>query len=106
MDISNKVMEITIWHYFLLMKAETGWKYMKSYGAKLTILSLDQQIITQMIMMKNVRKSNSVQVMICLWKKKKLFDIIIVATSVFNDGNKYYPQVFVDDCFYKLMVKI
>ena len=39
---------------------------MKSYRAKLTILSLDQQIITQMIMMKNVRKSNSVQVMICL----------------------------------------
>ena len=39
-------------------------------------------------------------------KKKKLFDIIIVATSVFNDGNKYYPQVFLDDCFYKLMVKI
>ena len=35
-------------------------------------------------------------------KALKVYGIIIVARSVFNDGNKYYPQVFLDDCLYKL----
>ena len=28
--------------------------------------------------------------------------VIIVARAVFNENNKYYPQVFLDECFYKL----
>ena len=25
--------------------------------------------------------------------------------SIFNDGSKYYPQVFLDNCLYKLAVQ-
>ena len=32
----------------------------------------------------------------------KFYGIIIVARSVSNDGSKYYPQVFLDDCLYEL----
>ena len=31
-----------------------------------------------------------------------VYGILIVARSVSNDGNKYHPQVFLDDCLYKL----
>ena len=31
------------------------------------------------------------------------YDIVIVVRSVFNDGNKYHPQLFLDDCLYKLV---
>ena len=48
--------------FFLLMKADTTWKRMKKYGAKLKTM-LNLQIITQMIMMKNIWKSNSIQMM-------------------------------------------
>ena len=27
--------------------------------------------------------------------------IIIVARAVFHENNKYYPQVFLDECLYK-----
>ena len=37
-----------------------------------------------------------------LKKTLKLHDIIIFIRSVFNDGNKHYPQVFLDDCPEKL----
>ena len=30
--------------------------------------------------------------------------IIIVARTVFQENNKYYPQVFLDECMYKLCV--
>lgn len=32
-------------------------------------------------------------------------DVIIVVMSIFNDGSKYYPQVFLDNCLYKLAVQ-
>ena len=28
--------------------------------------------------------------------------VIIVVTAVFHENNKYYPQVFSDECLYKL----
>ena len=28
--------------------------------------------------------------------------MIIVVTALFYENNKYYPQVFLDECFYKL----
>ena len=49
---------------------------MKKY-AKLKIL-LDQQILTQMIIIKNILKSNL----------HELHEVIIVPRSVFNDENK------------------
>ena len=59
------------------MKAKKNSKSMKKYGAKLKIL-LDQQILTQMIIIKNILKSNL----------HELHEVIIVPRSVFNDENK------------------
>lgn len=35
-------------------------------------------------------------------KMLKLYDMVIVVRSVFLEGNKYYPQVFLDECLQKL----
>ena len=35
-------------------------------------------------------------------KMLKLQDMVIVVRSVFLEGNKYYPQVFLDECLQKL----
>ena len=35
-------------------------------------------------------------------KKTLELHMIIVVRSVFDEGNKYYLQVFLDDCLYKL----
>ena len=32
----------------------------------------------------------------------KLHNITIVLRSAFQEDNKYYPQVFLDECLYKL----
>ena len=32
----------------------------------------------------------------------KLYKMLIVVRSVFHEGNKYYQQVFLGKCFYKL----
>ena len=38
-----------------------------------------------------------------MMKNIKLYNMVIVVRSVFHDGNKYYyPQVFLDECLYKL----
>ena len=37
-----------------------------------------------------------------LKKQLELSDIMVVLRFVFNDGNKHYPQVFLNDSFYKL----
>ena len=37
-----------------------------------------------------------------LKKRLELRNLIIVARSVFHEGNKYYPQVFLVKCLYKL----
>ena len=31
-----------------------------------------------------------------------LYNMIILIRSVFHEGDKYYPQVFLDECFDKL----
>ena len=37
---------------------------------------------------------------------KKILELhniaIIVFRSVFHDGNKYHPNIFIDDCLFKL----
>ena len=35
-------------------------------------------------------------------KMLNLYDLTIVARSVFEDDTKYYPQVFLDECLYEL----
>ena len=35
-------------------------------------------------------------------KELKIYDIMIVIRSVFNDNNKYYPQIHLDEFLYKL----
>ena len=35
-------------------------------------------------------------------KTLKLHNLTVVARSVFQEDNKYYPQVFLDECFYEL----
>ena len=70
----------------------------KNIQSKLKIL-LDQQIITQMIMRKikfNLHDD------LPLKKSLELSGIIVVVTSFFNDRNKHYPQVFLNDFFKKL----
>ena len=37
-----------------------------------------------------------------LKKTIELHNIITVVVSVFNNSNKYYPRVFLDECLYKL----
>ena len=35
-------------------------------------------------------------------KTLKSRSMVIIVRSVFHEGNKYYPQVFLNECFYKL----
>lgn len=37
-------------------------------------------------------------------KTLELRNMIIVVTSVFHKGNKHYPQVFLEECLYKLWI--
>ena len=37
-----------------------------------------------------------------LTKTLRLYNMIVVVRSVFRDGNKYYSQVFLDECLHKL----
>ena len=37
-------------------------------------------------------------------KTLELRNMIIVVSSVFHEGNKYYPQVFLEECLYKLWI--
>ena len=35
-------------------------------------------------------------------KTIEIFSMIIVVRAVFHGNNKFYPQVFLDECLYKL----
>ena len=35
-------------------------------------------------------------------KKSKFFNLTIIARTVFEEDDKYYPQIFLNDCFYEL----
>ena len=54
-----------------------------------------------MIMMKNVSKSN-LDDELPLNKTIKAPSMIIVVRAVFHENNKYYPQISLDECLYKL----
>ena len=40
-----------------------------------------------------------------LTKMLELHSMIIIVRSFFHEGGKHYPQVFLDNCFYKLVKK-
>ena len=35
-----------------------------------------------------------------LRKTLELYNMVIVVRSIFHEGSKHYPQVFLDECFY------
>ena len=37
-----------------------------------------------------------------LKKTLKLYNLVIAVRPVFHGGSKYYPQIFLDECLYKL----
>ena len=105
-------MEINIWLKFLLVKAKRSWKIKKKYGAKLKLL-LHQQIKVKALITSTNNSSDDYDEKymkikfhsdddLPLKKTLELYDIMIVVRSVFNDGSKYYPHVFLDYCFSKL----
>ena len=59
---SKKLMKVTIWHKFLLMKTKTTWTFMENFAEKSKMI-LDQKIIPRM--MQSIWKSDSIKMMIC-----------------------------------------
>ena len=55
-----------------------------------------------MIMMKNIWKSNLCQMTSYDRKTIEIPSIVIAVRAVFRKNNKYYPQMFLDECLYKL----
>ena len=53
-----------------------------------------------MIMMKKIKFN--LDEWLPLNKTIEIPSIVIVARAIFHENNKYYPQVCLDDCFYKL----
>ena len=35
-------------------------------------------------------------------KTMEIYNVTIVVRSTFHENNKYYPQVFLDECLYKI----
>ena len=67
----------------------------EQYGSKLTFV-LDQQIITQMIMMKNMKIKFTSYDGLPLKKSLDSCGIIKVVTYAFNKSSKKYLQIFLD----------
>ena len=40
-----------------------------------------------------------------LGKTLKITDVVILIRPIFNDSNKYYPLVFVEECLHKIFQK-
>ena len=49
-------------------------------------------------------KTNLIQMTIYFLKTRKLYNILKVVKSVFNEDTKWYLQVFLDECFYKFQM--
>ena len=57
-------------------------------------ISLDQKLKTKMIMMKNIWKSNLIQMTKFLLIKREIPVLVMVVRAVFHEKNKYYSYVF------------
>ena len=82
------------------MIAKKKLKNMKNYGVKSDIY-LRQWLKTQIIMMKNIWKSN-LNDELPLNKMIEIPSMIIVVRAVFHKSNSYYPQDFSNKFLYKL----
>ena len=52
-----------------------------------------------MIMIKNIWKSN------LIWMITNLRNLVVLVRAIiFHEGNKYYPEVLLDECLYKLWI--
>ena len=72
-------------------------KNIENYGIKLKIL-LGQWLILRVIIMKNISKSNLIQMIICFYNRT------IAVRSVFQKDEKFYLQVFLDEVMkYKML---
>ena len=56
-----------------------------------------------MIMMKNIWKSNLIQVTSYLQKTIDFHSTVIVVRAIFHESNKYYAQVLLGEYWYKLL---
>ena len=85
--------------YLVLVPADESKDTLKKYEelwSKMKISS-DQKLIAYMIMMKILWKSNLIWTMTYLLSNEKL-ELHIFVRAVFHEGNKYYPQAFLDEC--------
>ena len=65
-------------------------------------IQLGQQLRTQIIKMKNIWKTKfNPDDELPLNKAIEIPGMIIVVRTLFYENNKYYPQVFFDECLYK-----
>ena len=55
-----------------------------------------------MIMIKSIKIKFDADDELPLNKTIKIPVMIIVARAIFYENNKYYPQIFLDECLYKL----
>ena len=77
------------------------WRSMKNYGAKSEIIKSvtnDCDNDGKIYMKIKFKSDSSLSLMIIL----KLLNMIIVVKPESHEGNKFYPQVFWDECLYKL----
>ena len=51
---------------------------------------------------KNIKTKFNSEDKLSLSKKVKIPVIVTVFRAVFHENSKYYPQVFLDECFYEL----
>ena len=98
--ISLIILNASSCSYVILNASSCRWKqrhtekHKKLWDTKLEIL-LDQQLIAQITMKINIWKSNSDNDL-PLKKTLEFYNMIIVRRSVFQESNKYYPQVLLD----------
>ena len=58
-------------------------------------------------MVKNVQKLDLIQIMIYLLGKSfKMYKLVIVIRSAFNESKKYYAPVSLSECLHKLVEEI
>ena len=84
------------------MKAKASWKSMMKYGAKIKALIWSTNNNSDDYDEKHMKVKLSSGDGLTLKKGLELYEKKIFFRSVLNGGNKYYPQVFLNDCLYKL----
>ena len=78
-----------------LKKHEELWNKIRDLIRSITNNNFDEQYIKV--------KSDSDDAL-PLKKTLELYNMIIVVMSIFHEGSKYYRQVFLDECLYKLEI--